>query len=975
MSDDVNKSRRGTPNTLDDIGTGFDAIERIGRRASSRSAEDRADRDRIAQASDVIEGLEDWMNRAPNGQLPPTISRDLGKARETRNKLGPRIRLRGEARQDRALAETRNAVERHFSSRSINGQVSEYMNTESVMGRSMGMMNMSWRDLEEQRGGIMGAIGGIEQSSLNMVDEGLYDRQGRQDPNAMSELKSNYRKRDLLTRKLSVIEATKRQLRSQGLDPESRTEALFSAGAVASKTLFQNQVQGELRSGTGLGTMNVDQLKQKEVQVANELVQALDRLKNSAGASADEVDKLRSSAEHTAQELKRTQEAIRLGGGQGGGGGFTNWMAKWGAGVGGAIAGAGAMYRSVTVDQTNQITGNRSAAAGITNSMYDRRRAALGGDMTALTMMSSDFDARAANEGSINKSNTNIGIGAGLLGGALMVGGGLATLTGVGAAAGVGAMSVGSALLAGAAGSAAVIGGGKLAIDSGTDLARGSVNGTSEALAEQARQINLQEQMSHVTGAQRQIFYNYSMGARGAALAGGGRRGRAFFDQFAGAGGDSMLARMEGASIGTDQFASLAAAGFSSQGSMFNSNQIFAARNLERGGFGDMGTNMGRMGMLASAGSNNPQAGLQSVLEAAFTKSLDSSKALDSMVQNTSAMVQGSVGAAMGFDTTAASSAILGNLVNKDAGNPEFAVNRAATAAERMNGINSGIGVNFADMAGTAGIARAAGVGQVAAMNLKKLDNSTVQSLKDEMDRMGALDPRERSVAEKRFAGRLKDQLGLGQFVDGRTGEVNLPGLSAGISERGKGIFRDAAFMANIDPNTPGYQDLITGKIGLAELKNDPKYGALRDRVGESAALRGLSTDEALTRGAGSVSGSAGADAISGKTPISKAQADADSLATQSFRDMTKEARLAAQQLGGVAEALSKINQASEALAGKLNDKSADDFRSAAAGAAKDFVVGADKFKESVNDFGSILKDFARGANIKLPGDSKSEKH
>lgn len=977
MADDVNKSKKGLPNTLADIGSGFEAIEHIGRRAASRSAEDRDERQKLQTASEIIEGLEDMQASRPNSVLPPYLANDLRRARESRLRLSPRIRLRNEARLDRAEEETRNAISRHFSGRSINGQISELSGNTDIMNRAMGMMNMSSRELEVARADIMSQIGGLESSSTRMVDEGLYDREGNQNPAMMAELKANYRKRDLMVRKLSTITAAERQKQALGEDPKSRTQDLFAMGQKAERTLFESGVSQELRSGTGAGAMSLDQLKQKEVQLSNELLQALDKLKNSANASADEVEKLRNQAENTAEELKKTQEAVRQGGGQaGGGGGFVNWMAKYGAAVGGAIAGAGALYSSVTVDQTNRVTANRSAAAGIANSLYNRRTAALSGDMTQLTMMSSDFLERSQYEGSVNARNSRIGLGAGLLGGGLILAGGLATLTGVGAAAGVGAIGMGSALLAGgaAAGTAAV--GAKMMVNNGTDLAR-DVTGTAENLAEQQRQIHLQEQMAKITGAQRQRLYNYSMGSRAAMLAGGGKRGRDFFEQWSGIGADPMLARMEAAGIGTDQFASLSAQAFAGQGDRFNTNQIFAARNLERGGFGDMATNMNRMTALAGAGSNNPQAGLQSVLEAAFTKSLDSSKAIDSMVQNTAAMVQTSFGAQIGFDTTAASSAILSNLVNPNTENKEFAVNRAAGAAEKMNAINTGIGVNFADMAGTASIARASGVGSAAAMNLKKLDNATIASINAEMERMNKLDPKERAVAEKAFASRLSDQFGLTQYIHPLTGEVNKPALMAGINERNKSIFREGTFIGNIDQSTPGYNELIAGKITAEDVKNNPKYKALRGRIGESAALQGLTLDEALTRGeAGSTALGKGlaTDAISGKTPTSKSMQDADQLAVAQFREMTKEAGIAAKQLGGVAEALNKINQATQGLAGKLNDKTADEFRSAAATAAKDFVVGADTFKVSVNEFGSIVRDFARGANIKLPTDSNTSK-
>jgi hypothetical protein len=303
--------------------------------------------------------------------------------------------------------------------------------------------------------------------------------------------------------------------------------------------------------------------------------------------------------------------------------------------------------------------------------------------------------------------------------------------------------------------------------------------------------------------------------------------------------------------------------------------------------------------------------------------------------------------------------------------NKEMAITRAMTASQILEGINSGIGVNFSDMMGTASISMAGGVSRTQGMSLKSLDNATAEQLRIKMSQIEKMSPKDKQDAMKKFSGSLIDDYGLGGFVNPKTGEADFSRLRAGLDQRAMGVFRTGTSLADISPSLPGYKDLATGKIGLGELQSDPKYGALRVKVGEAARLQGITTSEFLSRGgAGAVSETAAGKAaglMSGTGPVSETKKTLDDMATVQFAEMSKEAKLAADQLGGVTKALQAMNEASKALADKVGDSNSSTIMGASAEAAKSFEMGADTFATGVQNFGSILNAFARNVGVRVP--------
>ena len=954
-NDQNQSSNKSTPNQLTEHG--LSDIERIGRRASSRSAEDRAERQRIDQARTTIEGLEELIEMRPEAVNSKDIMKGLSNARATRNRLGPRIRLRREARVDRALEETRNAIEREFSSRTVNGQVSSLMGTEAVQRGALGMMNMDYSVIEEQRSSIMSNIGGLEQNAIDIAGS-MYDREGRMRPESLQKLQSIYKQKGSMVKKLSSIAAVERQKKMLGEDPESQMDNLLVTGKRAEDILVKRQALNERAAGSGLGAVSVDDLRQKEAQHANELVKALEELKNSAGKTAEEIDKLKTEAGTAADNLKKTQTALdaasSAGGGGGGGGAFLR-------GIGGVLSPIAQAAAQIGINQPMQVRQNAIGFANLTNQAFDMRKGAISGNMADLSLMSSGaFDA-AAKEG---KFFANVSRG----------------VTGVQVTTGVAQAALGAVQTANAAknvvgtlgllgSEAAMQGIGQTASGAAqaavgvSDLAQGATAG-SVNLQFQQTNLALDKERMHVTSAMRQQFYDYSMGMRSAALAGGGSVGE---NILAGFSDPNQLKKMEDARIGTEQFAQLASQGAAAQGSMFSTDQIYTARNLEKAGLGDMSTNMTRISQLASVGVNNPQNSMQAVLEAAFSKSLDSSKALNMMVENTTAMAQRSSGAQLQtFDTTGVSAGIISNLVKEDAPNKEMALQRAANVAELFNNINTGVGSNFSDMAGIAAIAKGAKVSDVTAINLKKMDNATAAAIQEEARKVKSSNS---AGEEQDFARKLAESHGLAELTTrDKQGNmrVDYNKLNAALQERSKSIFRTGEFMAIVNKSTPGADKLLSGEMSLKELHQNPE---LYEQVSKFVGNKGITMEEFFARGIpGDTSKGKGkaADATSGKT-TSETAAALDDLATAKFKEMTKEARLAAEQLGGVTNALKAIRSATENLSNKLDDKTAEEFRNAAAVAAKNFESGASKFTTSVGNFGIIVDKLAERNNVVLP--------
>lgn len=934
---------------------GFEAIKNIGRKYQSKGPLDAQERQRLEIASKDINGLEDVLE-GMGGVRPPVIVNGIKVRKDLIKKLSPRVKLRRETHRDKAIRDTSANIEREFGEKGFSSQVRRMSESSGAQTRGIAMAGKSQRELEKERAGIFGSIGQLEEKAAGIVQNQLYDKEGSQNPEALDNIKSAYRQKRALAAKAGNIEAALQKKRQDGTDDRSMDRKLLDIGQDASKTIFKNKVKDELQSGEGLGALNMGQLKEKEAEQAKGLADALERLKNAAGESAETIDKLREEAGSAADEYKKTKEAISQGGS--GDGELKRRLISM---VPGLMNTAAAAAQESLINQPMQTLGNRLGYASLSNAQYGQRNQAINGDMTALLSTKQGVGSKMSEVGENFQENSDIVRGLNLGAGAITAGLGVAqAVKGTGQSFNPFATIVGGAQVSEISGGIkTAVEGTAQAVTAGTDLINESSRSSAKLGGEQSI-FALNNEVQKVRGDFRQSFYDYSQGTRSAALQAGGSSGANIMNDFASDRGDSkgMLGQLQKARIAPNEFAALAGQAGLEQGSVFNKDSIFQARNLERSGVGTKEMNMDRMSTLANAGANNPQTAFTSVLETAFSKGLDSSKALNMMVQNTAEMVRTSVGTSMlGMDTTAAASQRLATLVNENNPNKEAALSRSADANKILEDQTRGIGTNFSDQLGITRIARESNVDTVTAMALKKLDDSTADTFSQR-----AKDYEKASPNERKALARDLSNVGLANYI-GEDGEVNAKNLGAGLKTRRISALGGGNFLNMLNPKTEGFDELNSGELTQEKVNKDPnKYRKIMGELGRAATFSGITGEEALKY----ISGEGGAPTEEGKSKAKKSLAgeggskslqDADTAATAGSTDMANKARLAAKELGGAADALGKISKQMESLVGRLNDKSSGEFQNAAANAATDF-------KNSATTFNTASKEFAASVNI-----------
>jgi hypothetical protein len=925
MANDQNKSNKGPMNSLGD--SGFSDIENIGRRAGRHTAEDIAQRVRVSQARSNITTYEAGLQAGPSDEIASLIGRHLANERKTVNSLEPRIELRAETQRQRFTNLTQSVIERNFASSSVNGQASEFARSSTGQRLSLSMMNTPYDDLEARRNASMNQIGMLGQKASGIAEQ-LYNERGQQDPAKLQQIQQIYGQRNRMVNMVGGIDAALRHQRAQGLDPQSRQDTLFNAGQRAQDTLFRAGVSQELASGTGdLGGKSAGELKQKEIQLAGQLVEALEKLKNSANASAEEVDKMKEAASKTAEDLEKVKEAVAQGGGSGGDK-YTN-AGNALAFAQGAFGAVGSGIQQIGVNQRLGQVSNISGYASIENQKYQTYKAASAGDVASQLQLGQFGEAEAFGRQLRNAANTAVGA---------QVAGGVAQT----AAGGVriastlnpveNAMSTSQAMGQRLQGAGEVVQGLVNTAVSGSDLAR-DVSGSNAAISGVNAQMEARRQLSMVSATQLQGFRDFGVGISTAAI-GMGRQGAGFTDRMI---SKDNMESMVNSRISPEQMAQMAQMGVQQIGSTFNESQIFSARGLERSGFGTMGENMQRMSTLASAGANNPQAGLSSVLEAAFGKSLDGSKVLNMMVENTGTMVQQSAGRAMGLDTTAASAQILAAGVNTADPNQEHAMQRAMTAAQRMAEIGTDTGVNFAAMSATSRISKMTGAGGDEAIILQQLDDQTLRTMKQ-------MKPNE-------LKSKFRD-IGVG-VEEGKEGDMvnNLikarlvTNLQAGGAGLAQGI--NASQLAD---------SLVSGKR-LQDLPNNEQLA-----IGRAARLGGFGGAEEFIRSATAINSaeptaatkSTVADNIAGKGG-SDQQKMLDDMRTQGFKQLSQAALEATTNFKTAGEALKALGQLAKQVENIGDTGGEGKFKTAASDAAGSFGKSTMKFEKSVDDFSKAI--------------------
>jgi len=946
---------------------GLNKIKNIGRRYGQQGAIDAQERLKLKQAIANEKGLSDFLEENPDFANSAIIKKGIADSRKFMNTAAPRIQLRRDLTRERAIRDTMNTVEREFSDGGVSSQVREMGARYNTQSTGIAMAGRSQKELEEERSAYLGQINKIGQKTAGLVQNQLYDKEGRQDPNTLDEIKAQYRQKRSIAGKIAGIDYALKTQRAEGLDEESQDKRLLEVGQNAKKTLFSNQVAQELRSGQGLGAMNLDQLKQKEVEQARAVTEALEKLKNASGESAESIVKLKEEARDAADNLEKTKEAIRQGGPGGtnkslSGNDIANMMKNM-------LTSIGSVIQEVGISQPLQTISNRASFAQLSNQLYNTRNSAIKGDMTSLLNASPEMWQQFQEVGNNFASNQR---------NVLIANAGAATVDLT--------MNTVQAVKAGAqqANPIATVAGTNGVSDlksgiSGATLAAAQLAGTTgnlinESATSSAKLAGIQgsqalgESFNYVRGDIMQHFYNYSMGARTAALSGGGSVGKNLLRQFSSDTGQKggLLSRINESRIDPSIFMQMASQGAAEQGSVFDTNQIFAARNLEKSGFGSIEQNMRNLSTLSQAGSNNPQAAFGSVLELSFSKALDNSKALSMVVENTGEMSRKSVGGSIGLDVTKSAASRLVNYVDTTATNKEASIRSARSAADIFESRDTSTDVSFMDMFTISKISSEAGISRIQAKNFAGISSDDLSALSEQINSGNQTESQRKKIV------RQLSNLNISGFIN-NDGSINVGAFNKAHKVRQDKEFNRGAVNyinakeANISDQELG--DIKSGKISIDDMEsNIGKYGGILQQIGNAAGSAGVTTSQYLARITGNFSASAAGKSAAIGALSGKSLSDLSSLdriATASGADSSQKALLNLRDGQSASNQVEKLSQSIDALVKNLNKNTVNSFESAASKSALDFensaktmFSGAKDFKDAVEEFKKMPTNF-----------------
>lgn len=620
---------------------GLADLARLERQYAHEPAAFREMRVRASNARKSIQAVNAIEAAIPGSLANPKLpwQKQMANALKTKASLEPRMALHKQTTREHLNQQAVNAVGREFSERSIGSYVGDNINSLEAQVAGASLTTQGYNSLANQRAGIMGQIGQLREQSMEAA--GSYIGNRGVNPNSAGIIDKNAQHVKDMAQQLIPITIAMQQLKQQGLDPQGRQRALIGTGDRAAGVLGRERLEQEMMSGQGLGAFSPMELKKKETEAAEKLIKALEELRNSAGKTAQELEGMNENAEKAAKEFEDIQEARGM---PGGGDRYASEKIIAGA-VAQALAMGSGIYQNVAINQPMQMVQNTAAAANMENAKYNMWHNALSGDMTARMTLGAWQTGGAFGNQQAGRMDFVHGMrlaGKGIQG----VLGGVQVAEGVGGVGGaIAGISPTENVARGAGGVIAGVGG---AIEEGaawlrqTEKARLRIDSTNAVVAA-AQAIN------GIPGQQLQTYRNYIMGINDAAGQMGGAAGEGFLNQ---AGGGAFLGNMAAAGIGGKEMAALSFSGASAMGSMFNAGQIFDAAGLEKIGFGTATTNMQRMGTLGAAGIGDAGQNLSKLIEEGMQRGLNSSKAIDLIVENTARMTEESAMMGGGADPT-----------------------------------------------------------------------------------------------------------------------------------------------------------------------------------------------------------------------------------------------------------------------------------------------------------------------------------
>lgn len=822
-----------------------------------------------------------------------------------------------ETNRARVLGGVNAGIGKYFGG--MNGQVQSGARTFGGMQQGLRTtQNLNPFQVERQLSASMNRMSGYEEQIRNISENDLVTSFGVEDVDARKRMTGLFGRAEREKDRQTRLTAARQIYKERGEDPAS---------------VYANVVTGEAKARSiGKG--------QKGFESAEKLISAFEKLSQMVDSTSKEYEEQLTITKEANKELKKATE--------GGGGGGPTQAQKLMA-YGGMFAAAGGAAADVLVNQRIQAVGNRAGFAGWENQKYDRYKAGLSGDIESQMMLTHTADSekfgtqiyagqQAANAAYLASGVAQTAAGVAMTGhGAVEALNPIAEISGSASAAGTEALAGVQNTVGGIATSVSIasdVNGGIEALSAAGNVGIGGAiktpgvtAGSAKLQAMQANDAATQAAI-HVSAQQMQGYRDLLVG-QSVAAQGMGAGGEAFINR---TGSKANLTKMAAARMSPEQFNQMSQFGVDNIGSTFNESQIYSARNLEKSGYGSMQLNMQRQATLAQGGANNPTAALGSVLEASFSKSLEGSKVLNMMVENTAAMVQSSTLRQAGVDTTAASAQYLANNINTKDPNQEFAVQQAKSNAQLANEMGQNQSATFTGMVATARVSKTTGLSLDQAALTQNLKNEDLMSMKGMSD----------SDIKKQLT-----NMGVKVPTNSKASDI----VSSLISDRKATV--------------------LTGKAGLA-------YGVDAEEINKAHSFSDLSESAQLKLGANATrSGVAGGgealfrmgkafDELQGSNPNASKKAgsalageagganqkELDNVRTAGMAQLSKAAAEAASTLGTTTQAVKALGDMIRNIEKQGNEK---EFGSAASRAAlsgesqKVFSHATDKFSTAVD--------------------------
>jgi hypothetical protein len=634
----------------------------------------------------------------------PLFQAHLLEAQRTAAKLEPRMALYKASSRERVNEQAVNVIGREYSERAINSWVNSRSDNLEAQVSGASAAWQGYGALSQQRSNILNQMQGLRHESMEAASTyiaGKGIRAGGVNLQSEAVLQGNAAQMKDLAQQLIPITVAMQQLKQQGQDPASRQRELIGIGEKAAGVLGHNQLEAEMKSGKGLGALSPADLKKKEAEAAEKLVKALDELRNSAGKTKEELEGLQKNAEEAAEEFKEVSEARGMDG-DGGGRKFETAKVVAGA-VMESLAAMTTGYSNVMINQPLQMVSNATGAANIENEKYNMWHQAIAGDMTArMTLGAWDTGNAFGNELADRQNfvhrakEVNAGIGAGV--GVLQMGF---------AVGGTGGTVVGNnAVTNFAQGAQTFIGSTVSGIQEEAARQRQTEMGALRIQGTHAM-VNASKAMNYIPGQQFQKYRDYVVGLNATATEMGGSVGEAFLNETS---GTDFMQKMYDKGVGLKEMGALSAQGALGMGSMFKSSQVLEAVGLENSGFGSAANNMRRMATLGASGTGDPGQNLSKIIEEGMQRGLNSSKAIDMIVENTARATEESVKLGYKADPTEFLTKTILGAIDRSNPNKELAGQIAQETYRTGEAARSNISASFPGMINVARVTRAAGL-------------------------------------------------------------------------------------------------------------------------------------------------------------------------------------------------------------------------------------------------------------------------